>query len=535
MDLKTKKVMVVVMSVFFLGTLILVAAHESGMTRPVGEPKVYIGDSSSHCIECHTRQDVAVGVISQWKSSKHAQTGVGCLECHKAEKGDFDAFTCPSGTILVGQHPTPKDCSTCHADQVKEHKESKHGLAQLVYTKLGADRNLLEPAIGTKNGCDECHNIGNYWPDGSIGECDACHSKHSFSLAVARNPYTCGECHIGPDHPHIEQYLESKHGNIHTANLKSLDLNYVSSDKDPISIEAPVCTTCHMDAVPGQKSTHNVSKRLSWEMQAPFSFRVVWNDADWKQNRQRMTAVCNNCHSKSFYETYLLTADLVQLQYNEMYKSTKSWIKLMEDNNALSPLLDKDQKRITKLGLNGYDQEAEEIAYHFWHHEGRRFRMGAMMMSPDYTQWHGIWELQHDLINIINSAAEHGVKEAVAWQKVASPAKFYPFPLFDIAGSAWGISTIGYRTPWTYKNVEDYWGKVKKNVEAAYNHGLLSKDQWALWMKMFENKDHYLGLKYDHPPYHKEMVKMMVKDKAALKSQVLDFNPPVKGVYEINK
>jgi len=49
------------------------------------------------------------------------------------------------------------------------------------------------------------------WPDGSVGECDVCHVKHSFSKAVARQPETCGECHVGPDHPHIEIYIEPIH------------------------------------------------------------------------------------------------------------------------------------------------------------------------------------------------------------------------------------------------------------------------------------------------------------------------------------
>ncbi len=28
-----------------------------------------------------------------------------------------------------------------------------------------------------------------------------------------------------------------------------------------------------------------------------------------------------------------------------------------------------------------------------WHHEGRRARHGASMMGPDYTHWHGMYEV----------------------------------------------------------------------------------------------------------------------------------------------
>ena len=31
--------------------------------------------------------------------------------------------------------------------------------------------------------------------------------------------------------------------------------------------------------------------------------------------------------------------------------------------------------------------------YEIWHHEGRRARHGASMMGPDYTHWHGTYEV----------------------------------------------------------------------------------------------------------------------------------------------
>jgi hypothetical protein len=40
-----------------------------------------------------------------------------------------------------------------------------------------------------------------------------------------------------------------------------------------------------------------------------------------------------------------------------------------------------------------FDEEIEFKYFEFWHHEGRRARMGASMMAPDYTQWHGFYEL----------------------------------------------------------------------------------------------------------------------------------------------
>jgi hydroxylamine dehydrogenase len=535
MGVKLNTVTVALFCVIALAVVSVMVNHGTAFAEEKAEASIEIDAESRVCVDCHTSKDIAVNLIDQWKKSKHAQEGVGCVECHTAKKSDFDAFTCSGSSVVVAKHPTPKDCEACHPDPVKQHRDSKHGLGQNFYAIRGADRNLLEPAIATKNGCDECHNIGNYWPDGSIGECDACHPKHTFDVAVARNPYTCGECHIGPDHPHIEQWLESKHGNVVTSKWAEIDFGFNSTEAKRAPVPAPVCTTCHMDAAPGVKATHNVSERLSWEMQAPYSFRTVWNDEKWEPKRERMEGVCNQCHGPSFYETYLLTADLVQLQYNEFRKAMVGWITRMEKAGIVSPLVNEKGERITKPGLNGYDEEPEETAYNAWHHQGRRFRMGAMMMSPDYTQWHGIWELQHDLISVANYAAEHGLPEAKTWAENKTPAKFYPYALFDVPGVAWGISTISYKTPWTSKTDDQYWPKVKANVEAAYTRGLLNDEQWKLWMKMYDNRDHYLGLKYEHPAFHAEYERMLKMDKAAVKEQILDFNPPSGPFYDIDK
>jgi hypothetical protein len=40
-----------------------------------------------------------------------------------------------------------------------------------------------------------------------------------------------------------------------------------------------------------------------------------------------------------------------------------------------------------------FDEAIEWTYYELWHHEGRRARHGASMMGPDYTQWHGFYEV----------------------------------------------------------------------------------------------------------------------------------------------
>ncbi|MDH3330188.1 MAG: hypothetical protein OEM01_13230, partial [Desulfobulbaceae bacterium] len=43
-----------------------------------------------------------------------------------------------------------------------------------------------------------------------------------------------------------------------------------------------------------------------------------------------------------------------------------------------------------------FSNEVEWEYWELWHHEGRRARMGAAMMGPDYTWWHGIYDVAHN-------------------------------------------------------------------------------------------------------------------------------------------
>ena len=535
---KAQQWLIGIFSILLIVTLIIVAGVEMKKSRSF-KPEIEIDDMSAKCITCHEKKGIAVKQIDAWKESKHAVSGTGCYECHEAAKDDFDAFTCTGSDILIGRHPTPKDCAKCHEQQVAEFADSKH--AHQFWLLKNADRAVFENPIATRHGCEQCHNIGNIWPDGSVGECDVCHAKHSFSKSVARQPETCGECHMGPDHPQIEIYLESKHGNIFKAKSAHWDMNYTSKQGEPIPLEVPVCTTCHMEANETQPLTHNVSARLAWESQMTWSFRTVWNEEElgnWQKKRERMEAICSSCHAPDFYKTYLLTADLVNLQYNEIRRQFVYWTKKLTKNGKISRL-EVNGKFYSDPVLNGWDEDPEHLMYYGWHHEGRRFRMGAEMMGADFTQWHGIWEVQEDLMEVIKWAAEHGDTEAKKITESKHPAKFITYALYDMPGNAWGIPTKTNTTPFVYNNYPDYWDRVYKNVEAAYQRGLLSDEQWQIWLDRYENKEYYLGSKFSNSPVVDSTFNVYKKrneyDLKKMKEQVIDLVLPGKSFFKGRK
>jgi hydroxylamine dehydrogenase len=108
-------------------------------------------------------------------------------------------------------------------------------------------------------------------PDGSKGGCTACHPRHQFSIEVARKPYTCSECHKGPDVPAYRVYEVSKHGNIYSSVGKDWNFDVVpwTIGRD---LTAPTCATCHISLAVNWESgdvvqrTHQMSDRLAWSL-----------------------------------------------------------------------------------------------------------------------------------------------------------------------------------------------------------------------------------------------------------------------------
>lgn len=56
-----------------------------------------------------------------------------------------------------------------------------------------------------------------------------------------------------------------------------------------------------------------------------------------------------------------------------------------------------------------FDERLEVEFYELWHHEGRRARMGVMMMAPDYAWWHGFYECKKRF-NTFMEEANHLIK-----------------------------------------------------------------------------------------------------------------------------
>ena len=408
----------------------------ASVAQAIGLPE--LSEQTKECVECHKKQNTVI--YQQWGDSKHFRGNVGCYECHAADKSDTDAINHYNQTIAV--IVSPRDCSRCHSREVAEFTASHHAKAGRILGSL--DNVLAEVVEGNRgmktmgfpegvsaaavNGCLQCHGsqikvlpdgkldpvtypnsgIGRINPDGSEGSCNACHVRHEFSVAQARHPDTCGKCHLGPDHPQKEIYEESKHGIAFFANINEMNLDNEKWIVGEDYWHAPTCASCHMSATKNQPVTHDIGMRISWNNRPVQSVRpesadakmgLPGKDVPWQVRRANMKDVCLNCHNEHWVDNFYTQYDALIDLYNN--KFAKPGLELM----ALATPL-KEYKA-------AFSAKIDWTWFELWHHEGRRARHGVAMMAPDYTHWHGTYEIARTFythfIPELTEMAEHAI------------------------------------------------------------------------------------------------------------------------------
>ncbi|PLX40862.1 MAG: cytochrome C552 [Deltaproteobacteria bacterium] len=381
-------------------TITLCFAAAGALAKP-------ISDATNDCLECHS--STMNGVVTQWAKSNHYQSGVGCYECHMADKGDKDAMEHNGYTIAI--IVSPRDCGRCHPAETEQQELSHHAKAgDILNTADGLLGQTVggEPAVAV--GCRQCHGsivktldngkldptdwpntgIGRVNPDGSKGTCSACHTRHRFSKEQARKPEVCGKCHLGPDHPQKEVYEESKHGILYSAFSDELNMERPRWIPGEDYFDAPTCATCHMSATSTQPVTHDVGDRLAWNLRAPISKRTE----GWEKKLSSMQDVCKSCHGSDFVGNFYDQLDQFVALYNDKFAIPAKEIRDILHDKGVIP-------------AGNFNDKIDWIYWELWHHEGRRARHGAAMSGPDYAWWHGIYDVaKHFYTELLPEAKE---------------------------------------------------------------------------------------------------------------------------------
>jgi nitrate/TMAO reductase-like tetraheme cytochrome c subunit len=411
-------------SVVGLAITTIVRAEQASQVAPppLKEYRIVrsVSQDAQGCIECHAEQNE--GIVADWSAGRHAHANITCLDCHRTGAADPDIS---KEHLRIDKTPisvivSPKDCSRCHPAEAAQYAKSKHANTLELIWKIDPWLNDgMNSSIERQTGCYHCHGsivkiengkldagtwpnvgIGRINPDGSRGSCSSCHTRHKFSLAEARKPQACGQCHLGPDHPQVEIFTESKHGAIYEAEGDNWNWNAAPGTWTPgVDYRAPSCSVCHMSGVKSVAATHDVTERLAWETRAPLTIRPSefkpWPaKTDWQQERQKMETVCLACHSPAWTKGHFTRLDTAVVNYNDNYYT------------PMKKLIDELYEKKLLSNRKNLDEQIEIDMYELWHHEGRRARFGAAMMAPDYAWWHGFYELKKRCMAIEEQAEE---------------------------------------------------------------------------------------------------------------------------------
>ena len=406
----------VVAVVIVVGLSLIAMALANTSTGAEPERVNVLANSNDDCVTCHERN--TPGIVEQYGHSTMAAAEVSCRDCHEVD-ADYPGSVEHEDTHVLPM-PSAAMCEKCHDAEVAQFNQSRHALpAYVAYAgqekllELDPSGELLEmyqniPEGGyvddkvrarnsihalegeaiTRFACEDCHNIGRPAADHSVGECQDCHLRHEFSREQVRKPETCNHCHIGPDHPQWEIYQESPHGIAYMTGGDDWHWDAESGTLDVTDFPAATCALCHISGFGSEGTTHDVGERLTWYLAAPVSSRRP----AWQSNMTRMQGVCTECHNTNFIETFYSNADLAVERVNE-------WV--LESDEIVAPLVENGL-----LTAEPFDEPIDFTYFNLWHHWGRTAKFGVWMQGPDYVQWHGAYEILHDMAELREMADE---------------------------------------------------------------------------------------------------------------------------------
>ncbi len=390
------------------------------------------------CVACHNK--VTPKIVSDWEISAHSDNAIGCSICHGAEH---------TGTEDVAKVklPTPQVCAGCHDEQVTQFSAGKHALGWASFRAMPTTHQLPMAMVEGQKGCAGCHKIGlksdeemRALKKGGAGfgvaSCDACHTRHTFSLKEARAPQACQSCHMGFDHPQWEMYSSSKHG------VRAL---LKQNGTLPEGTAAPTCQSCHMPA-----GNHEV--RTAWGFLAvrlPLPEDPQWkadqftilqalgvldpegkptgrldvvkaadvarlDQTSFDKERAKMLAVCSECHSENYAKQQFAAGDEMIKQADHLLAEAIRVIAGLYKDGVIDKPESYTYAFPDLLTFHDAPREIEQRLFEMHLKHRMRAFQGAFHMNPDYTNWYGWSEMLRDLTAIKEQAAELRAKKVTA-------------------------------------------------------------------------------------------------------------------------
>ena len=322
---------------------------------------------------------------------------------------------------------------------MKQFKGGKHAFAWTAMKAMPTAHWQPMALMEGMKGCGGCHKIGlkteaeikELKKDGAgfgVASCDACHTRHIFSVQEAKQPQACQTCHMGIDHPQWEMYSSSKHG-----------VRYLLKQNKtlPPTVAAPTCQTCHM-----QGGNHAV--KTAWGFLAvrlPMPDGKQWTadratilqalgvldpegkptprldvvkatdvvrltQEDWQKERDKMIKTCNRCHSINFAKGELAKGDMMIKDADRLMAEAILTVAGLYKEGILPKPKTYAYPFPDLLTFHDAPTVIEQKLFvMFLEHRMRAFQ-GTFHANPDYALWYGWSEMQRDLTEIKEMATE---------------------------------------------------------------------------------------------------------------------------------
>ncbi len=419
------------------------------------------------------RPELERRVSSQNVPDQLKEIVVGCAECHTVNPDNHgDVFN--HNDQKVHLTVTPKDCAVCHQVEESQFQKnimafahtnlSKNAVYQTLMTTINGTQEFVKKGTVIKDpnqktsdeSCYACHGtevkvlkkktrttdygdmefvelsgwpndgVGRLNPDGSRGSCSSCHTRHQFAIHMARKPYTCSQCHKGPDVPGYKIYSVSKHGTMFSSlkdewNFKSVPWTL---GKD---FSAPTCATCHVSLLVNPEGsviaqrTHQMNDRLPWRtfgliyshahpkspdtsiirnadgLPLPTTFlgvpaaEFLISPDEQKTRKETLQKICLSCHAPEWvnghwdrFENTLKTSDEMTLAATKIL--TQAW----------------DQKLADRT--NPFDEAIEKHWTEQWLFYGNSTRLSSAMLGSDYGVFdRGRWFMGRSIQDMLDT------------------------------------------------------------------------------------------------------------------------------------
>ena len=386
------------------------------------------------CVECHKK--ISPNIVSDWQLSKHSKNSVDCSTCH----GDGHTSAHDVAKVKI---PTPDTCQDCHPDQVKQFKNGKHALAWASMKAMPMAHAQPVAMMEGMKGCGGCHKLGlkseaemkevrQHSGGFGVAGCDACHTRHVFSVTEAKQPQACQTCHMGFDHPQWEMYSASKHG-----------VRYLLKQSKvlPDSAAAPTCQTCHM-----QDGDHAVDTAWGFlAVRLPLPEDKQWaadrvtilkalgvldpdgkptarldvvkaakvaklTQEDWQKQRDKMLKTCNQCHSLNFAKIQLQKGDDMIKEADRLLAEAIEIVAGLYKDGTLAKPASYASAYPDLLTFHDAPTPVEQRLFVMHLEHRMRAFQGTFHANPDYALWYGWSEMKRDLSEIKSMAAEMRAK-----------------------------------------------------------------------------------------------------------------------------